>query len=112
LANYAAFLGTWLVIVGALGAGRRWLDAPSPALSYLAEGSYPVYILHQTVIVLLAFVIITLPVAWQAQWALLFVASVALTFALYEGARRVPPLRFVLGMKPKRKLASVPEAPA
>lgn len=101
LMNYAGFLGSWLVIVGLLGAGKKWLDSPSPALGYLAEGSYPVYILHQTVIVLLAFVVVTLPIAWPLQWALLLVGSVAATFALYEGARRVGPLRYVLGMKPK-----------
>jgi glucan biosynthesis protein C len=99
LVNYAGFLGSWLVIVGLLGIGRKWLDRPSPALAYLAEGSYPVYILHQTVIVLLAFVIVTLPIAGPLQWALLLGASVAATFALYEGARRLAPLRLVLGMK-------------
>ena len=101
LVNYLGFLGSWLVIVGILGAGKRWLDHTSPALAYLAEGSYPVYILHQTVIVLLAFVIVTIPMAWPAQAALLFGASVAVTFTLYEGARRVGPLRLALGMKPR-----------
>jgi len=101
-ANYLGFLGTWLVIVGLIGVGKRWLDRPSDALAYLAEGSYPVYILHQTVIVLLAFVIVGLPLAWPLQAALLLVASVAVTFAAYEGVRRVAPLRFAFGMKPRR----------
>jgi len=101
LMNYAGFLGTWLVIVGCIGVGKEWLDRPSPALSYLAEASYPLYILHQTVIVAIAAVAVTLPLVWPAQWAVLFVASVALTFALYEAVRRVGPLRFVFGMKPR-----------
>ena len=34
-------LATWLMIVAILGFGRRHLDRTSPALAYLAEGSYP-----------------------------------------------------------------------
>lgn len=101
LVNYAGFLGTWLVIVGLLGVGKEWLDRPSRTLAYLAEASYPLYILHQTVIVLLAAVTVTLPLVWPAQWAVLLVASVALTFALYEAVRRVGALRFVFGMRPR-----------
>jgi glucans biosynthesis protein C len=112
LVNYTGFLGTWLMIVGFLGAGKKWLDRPSPVLAYLAEGSYPVYILHQTVIVLLAFVVITLPIAWPLQWVLLLVSSVAVTFALYEGARRLRPVRFTLGMKPAPAPAPASEQPA
>lgn len=96
---YAELAGGWLVLVGLLGMGRHHLDRPSPALSYLAEASYPVYILHQTVIVVLGFYLVqVLPQAWIA-WPLLIVASAAVTFALYEVVRRVPPLRFLFGMR-------------
>jgi peptidoglycan/LPS O-acetylase OafA/YrhL len=95
-------LGIWLVIVGLLGIGRRFLDRPSTALAYLGEGSYPVYILHQTVIVLLAFYVVTLPLPWYGQWLLLLALAVAVTFALYEVVRRVDVLRFLFGMRPRR----------
>lgn len=107
-ANLAGFLGAWLAIMGFLGLGRRHLNTPSKALSYLAEGSYPVYILHQTVIVLLAVAIVALPIAWPAQWALLLVASVAITFLLYEVVRRIDPLRVMFGMKRLPKPEPVP----
>jgi peptidoglycan/LPS O-acetylase OafA/YrhL len=97
--DYSGFLGTWLLIVGMIGLGSRYLDRPSPALSYLAEASYPLYILHQTVIVVIAAAIVTLPLVWPLQWAVLLAGSVAVTFALYEGARRFGPTRFALGMK-------------
>ena len=54
--NYLGMAATWLASGGSLsGCGRRYLDRTSPALAYLTEGSYPVYILHQTVIVVFAF---------------------------------------------------------
>jgi glucans biosynthesis protein C len=96
-------LASWMVIVGLLGYGKRYLDRTSPALAYLAEGSYPVYVLHQTVIVIAAFFIVRLAAAEPLQWLTLFVASVVCTFALYEVVRRVPVTRFLFGMRPAKK---------
>ena len=90
--------GTWAMIVGLLGYGRRYLNRTSPALTYLAQGSYPVYLLHQTVIVVVAFYLVGTPGPWPVQWLLLLAASVAATFALYEGVRRTP-VRVLFGMK-------------
>jgi glucan biosynthesis protein C len=93
----------WMLIVGLLGLGSRVLNTPSAALTYLAEGSYPVYLLHQTVIVVLAFYLVGLDLPWAGQWAILLVASVAATFLVYAGVRRVAWLRFLFGMRPLRR---------
>lgn len=98
--TYLGMLAAWLVCAGLLGLGRRHLDRRSPALDHLAEASYPLYILHQTVIVVLAFYIVQLPAAWWIQWAVLLAASVAATFGLYEVVWRVGVLRFLFGMRP------------
>jgi len=109
---YAAGLGCWLIIVGLLGCGKRYLDRTSPALAYLAEGSYPVYILHQTVIVVFAFYIVGWAVWEPLQWVALLAVSVAVTFALYEGVRRWSVTRFLFGMRPKRRPAAEVEKAA
>jgi peptidoglycan/LPS O-acetylase OafA/YrhL len=108
--------GRWLVIVGLLCAGRRFLNMPSRSLTYLAEGSYPVYILHQAVRVL-AFSLVRLDLPWGAQWVLLPAASVAVTFLCYEEGRWVRWLRFLFGMRPRARGGRLrpvpsPEAPA
>lgn len=95
-------MARWLVIVGLLGLGRRLLNRPSRALAYLGEGSYPVYILHQTVIVVLAFYVVGLDITLWAQWAVLLVSSVAVTFVCYDGVRRIGWLRYLFGMRPHR----------
>jgi peptidoglycan/LPS O-acetylase OafA/YrhL len=97
--NILGMLGAWLVVAGLMGLGKRYLDRPSPQLTYLAEASYPVYILHQTVIVVLAFYLVrVVPGAWTG-FAAVLATSVAATVALYEGVRRVAPLRVLFGMK-------------
>jgi glucans biosynthesis protein C len=95
-------LGCWLMLVGMMGFGKRWLDQPSAALSYLSEGSYPVYILHQTVIVVAAFYVVQLSWSGPVQWVLLLAIAVVGTGALYEVVRRVGFLRPMLGMRPRR----------
>jgi peptidoglycan/LPS O-acetylase OafA/YrhL len=94
-----ANLGCWLVLLGMLGLGKRHLDKPGPALAYLAPASYPLYIIHQTVIVLAAYVIVDLAIPGSVQWLLLFVVAVTGTFAVYEAVRRVPWLRKGFGLR-------------
>jgi peptidoglycan/LPS O-acetylase OafA/YrhL len=100
---YLGMMGTWLMMIGLLGYGKRHLDRPSPALAYLAEGSYPVYVLHQTVIVVLAFYLVGWAVWQPLQWLALLVLSVLGTFALYEGVRRWSVTRFLFGMRRKQR---------
>jgi peptidoglycan/LPS O-acetylase OafA/YrhL len=99
--------GTWLSVLGMMGMGRRYLDRTSRVQRYLAEASYPVYILHQTVIVIIAFYVVRLAAPQPVQWLTLIVAAVLGTFVLYEMARRVGALRFVLGMKVRRRMPEV-----
>lgn len=99
--NSLSMLAVWLMITGLLGLGQRYLDQPSTALTYLAEASYPLYILHQTVIVVAAFYLISLPGPWAVQWVALLAVTVTVTLALYEVVRRIGPLRFLFGLKEK-----------
>ncbi len=96
---FTGMTARWLVIIGLLGLARRLLNRPSRALGYLAEASYPVYILHQTVIVALGFYLVGFDVALPVQWTLLLVSSVGITFLWYETIRRVDWLRVVFGMR-------------
>lgn len=107
-----AFGAVWLMIVGLLGFGKRYLDRPSAALSYLAEASYPVYILHQTVIVILGFYVVQMGIPVWTQAVVLLVLVLAGTFALYEIVRRVLPLRVLFGMKARRSAGRSPQAEA
>lgn len=94
----------WSLVLACLGFGRRHLDRTGPTLTYLAEASYPVYILHQTVIVLLgALLLAVLPAGVWAPYLSILAASAVVTFAIYEGVRRVPQLRFLFGMRPKSR---------
>lgn len=92
----------WCFVVAFLGLAHQFLTASGPALRYLSESAFPVYVLHQVAIVLPGYFLIRLPMGIGAKFVLLLLLSVSLTLAVYQWLVRpfaVP--RFLLGMKPK-----------
>ena len=93
----------WCFVVALLGFARGHLAASSPTLSYLTESAFPVYILHQSAIVLVGYLVIRLSMGIAAKYAILLAASVTVTLAVYHFAVRPFALtRFLFGMKSRR----------
>lgn len=107
-------LSGWLWVVTILGFastsgkhGRASAGATGgPAVldtvgSYTSAAVLPFYMLHQTVIVLLAFYVVEWPIGATFKYLIICVSSFAVILALYDVAvRRTAPTRFVFGMKP------------
>lgn len=90
----------WCVVVFWLGLASRRLAFSNRALVYLSESAFPVYVLHQLAVVLLAAWIVTLPLGIAAKFAMLVPLSAGATLALFHFVvRPLGPLRFFLGMK-------------
>jgi uncharacterized protein (DUF2147 family)/peptidoglycan/LPS O-acetylase OafA/YrhL len=90
----------WCFVVAILGAGRTFLQWSSPLQRWLVESAFPVYLLHQSAIVLLGFWIVSLPLGLGAKLVLLLVGSVTVTLLVYELlVRRFALPRFLCGMK-------------
>jgi len=91
---------TWCSLLTLLAYGRQLLSFDHPVLRWARDASYPIYILHQTVMMLIAYRVL----AWQAdpwtKFAVVVCGTALGSAALYEVARRVNVLRFLLGMKP------------
>jgi glucan biosynthesis protein C len=102
LAN--AFTWTWLMVF--LGYGRQYLSFGNRLLTWARDASYPIYILHQTVIILIAYFVIRQPwAAWIKYWVVA-ATTLAACALIYEFlVRRVGFLRVAFGMK-----ATKPEA--
>ncbi len=68
LAN--VFTWTWLMVF--LGFGRQYLSFGNRLLTWARDASYPIYILHQTVIIVIAYFVIQQPWApWTKYWVVL-----------------------------------------
>lgn len=101
----------WCAIAAAFGFSYRFRNADSAALRYLAPAVFPVYILHQTVIVALAHGAKPLDLPPLLEGPLLVLLTFAVCFGGYELVRRVPLLRPLFGLKGKAAAkAPVPDA--
>jgi hypothetical protein len=92
-------LNQWCAVVAVLGFARRCAPGDSPALRYLVQAVLPVYILHQTVLLMLAWQLRPAALPPLLEGPLLVLLTLALSFAGYEAVRRVPLLRPLFGLK-------------
>jgi surface polysaccharide O-acyltransferase-like enzyme len=94
---------TWIWLMVFLGFGRQYLSFGNRLLSWARDASYPIYILHQTVIIVIAYFVIRQPWApWTKYWVVAG-ATLATCFVLYEFViRRFTWLRFAFGMKEQK----------
>lgn len=79
--------------------GIKYLNKDNKALKYLNKASFPVYILHQTILLVLAFFILPLMLPAWITVILLIILSFMLTFIAYEICRRIKFMDILLGMK-------------
>lgn len=88
----------WLAIVAALGFARRHLSRDSAARRYLTTAIFPVYILHQTVIVVLAHALKPTQLNPGVEGLLLVLVTATTCLVGFEVIRRVRLLRPLFGL--------------
>ena len=88
----------WNAIIAACGFARRYLNHDNAARRYLTQAVFPVYILHQTLIVIFAHALKPAELEAWPEASLLFAATLACSFAVFEAVRRVPLLRPWFGL--------------
>lgn len=97
----------WCFVVALLGWGREWLSFRTPALDYLTESAFPVYLLHQAAIVIPGYFLIQLPLPIWAKFLLLLAVAASLTLSAYHLlVRPFAVTRFLFGMKGRRRVAT------
>jgi hypothetical protein len=89
----------WCAIVAILGFGARHLNRGGPALRYLTLGVFPFYLVHQTLIVVMAHHLAKLGLPQPLEATILIVLTFAGCFATYEIVRRIPGVRILFGLK-------------
>jgi surface polysaccharide O-acyltransferase-like enzyme len=106
----------WFLIRGLYGgamlfsviAFAQWaLNRPSKALTYASDAILPVYLLHQTVLVLIADAIVSQRWSLPIEFSVLLAAATIIPLAIYHVAiRRTPWLRFLFGLRPQARAHS------
>lgn len=82
--DFVQAANTWLWVLGLIGVAGRFLRFENRLLRYANEAAYPVYVLHQTVIVAVGYFVIRWDPGIAARYATVLLVSIAITLLLYE----------------------------
>ena len=89
----------WCAVVAALGFAHIHLNRDGPLRRYLTEAVFPVYILHQTLIILLAQALRPSMLEPGIEGLLLVLGTFAISFAIFEIVKRIAWVRPLFGLK-------------
>jgi peptidoglycan/LPS O-acetylase OafA/YrhL len=105
---------TWWSIVAACGWAQRAFKRESPWLRQASAAVFCLYILHQSVIVVLSQWLKPLALPWGLEALLLIGLTLGISAATFAVARRVPGLALLLGIQrgPRPARAGVLASPA
>jgi surface polysaccharide O-acyltransferase-like enzyme len=103
----------WTPILTVCGFGHRHLNFDSAKRRYLTEAVFPVYILHQTLIVVMAHWMKPINLAPGIEGVFLIVLTFTISFGVFELVRRVGVLRPLFGLgRPATPVAMTIATPA
>jgi glucan biosynthesis protein C len=102
-------LATWCLVLGILGTGARFLSFNRKYLSRANEAVLPFYVLHQPVLLVIGYFVVQWSLPIPLKYAVILLVSFCVIVAVYELlVRRWSVLRFLFGMKTKRKPVTEP----
>lgn len=101
LSVYPVIAWSWIMML--VGYAKKYLDSPHPVHQYINQAIYPYYILHQTIIVVLAFYVVKTDESILTKYLFIVLVTLALCFFMYHIL--IMPynfMRILFGMKPKK----------
>jgi len=99
----------WCWVLFLLSLGMRKLNFSNATLDYSKQAILPVFILHQPVIIVIAFYVVQMQIGILVKLPIVVLGSLAISLALYEYViRYLGVFRLLFGMKiePKRRIGT------
>lgn len=98
------YLTTWAFLVAILGLGRQFLNRGSQLLTHLSGISYPYYMIHQLVIIVIGYYIVRMDASIAVKFLLIVAVSSILTYVLAVAVNQTELTRFMFGLRMNRPL--------
>ena len=92
-------LGTWMALLIWTGLAMRLLNFSNGLLRYANDAVLPVYILHQTLIIIIGYFVIRWDWPVAGKYPFIVVSVFISSLLIYEIVRRIGITRFILGIK-------------
>jgi hypothetical protein len=99
---------SWFTVITVIAYGQHYLNRPHPWLSKINEGTYPFYILHQTVIIAIGYYVCQLNWSIAAKfWSISLLTLISCLAFYLLLIRPFNVMRILFGMKPLEKIKSL-----
>ncbi len=98
----ARALQCWGAILALIGVADRWWNHDHPARPMLNEAVFPFYMIHQTIIVVVAGELLAFGLPPAAEFVIILTATVAGCWAFYRIGREIGWLRPLIGLRARR----------
>jgi len=92
----------WLWLLAFWGIGMRLLNFTNGLIRYANDAVLPVYILHQTLIIVIGYYVIQWHIPVVAKYFIVVAAVFLSSLAIYEVVRRISVTRFLFGIKVRK----------
>ena len=89
----------WNTVLVMLAWGKKFLDKRTKATVYLNQASYPIYLLHQSILVALAYYTVQNLKNFVLQVFCISMGSFMLTILAYHLLKKVPVIKALVGIK-------------
>ena len=99
LVDIYARLQGWVGILAIVGLGKHYLEFHNKVTLYLSKASFPIYILHQSCLVLVAYYVFKVCTSVVLQVILIIFLTFIVTILSYEIIKRIPFVRTIFGIK-------------
>ena len=94
-------VGTLSILIAMLGYARKWLNFGNSFTQYFSLAVYPLYILHQTAIIMIGFFVVRWHLPVWGKFTAIVLLSFVVCISVYDMLiKRHNALRFLFGMKP------------
>jgi peptidoglycan/LPS O-acetylase OafA/YrhL len=108
VAIFAAMGWAWTLLI--LNLGMRLSQMQRPVSERLGDAVLPVYVIHQPVILAVAFFVVEWPLGILLKWLIVFGISAPITWLLVELALRMRITRLLIGARVREAASDIPTA--
>lgn len=97
--DFTVNLVGWLGVLTCLACGKAFIDKKTKLSELCAKASYPVYILHQSILVVLAYWTLSFSGNTILSVTIILFGSFTATVLIYEAIKRIPYFRKLFGIR-------------
>lgn len=90
---------SWIGILAIIGLGKRFLEFNNKFTQYFKSSVFPIYIFHQSIIVIVGFFVVRNVSEAVIQYLMIMGTSLVLTIIVYEIFKKLAITRFLFGIK-------------